>query len=568
MLGCLTDHSISDATAHAEFHSIPVRGQASTIFPSQAGDTPAKRVHRVGKMNSNLSKLLAASDDLCQFLSEGDREDEDWDIELQATRAAYGAYRSYFVTDRKNDLVLKLSAILDLMGIDKESPEGQRTIRIIKLANLASILEKIEVTEQDDYLPLLQAWSEEFPHPFLADIPNDKNFIVLLGENALMIRTQLAIYTLRALQAEGRMTRHPHLEVAGIWCTNSDELTVDMIQTISKDGGASSLGLKPLTSSDNREVEERNVTRLKALCGQLDITEYADGTYSVDFSDVDFPFNNFREDLRSFAQQSFQRGRSALNHRPQIAVSEAGSRVDSQIQSQLEADALAQVSPISYKNVASSHPLPPSYPPASRIPYPPGFNSPSASQYPEAYPQVEFQSGAAFAQSAAQVTAPPTASALTTTAGRKRRAPATQAGEQGQLPAKKPRGRRKKNADADAVAVVPANVVSDLQAPPPPPSAQTEYPPLPGTQTEPDFDALIQRSREISAANRKVREPQVRSAWVRNDVRMLVKAVDEYGCKWSVIERMIKDGTIPFERPRDQQALRDKARLLKQDFLK
>jgi hypothetical protein len=91
---------------------------------------------------------------------------------------------------------------------------------------------------------------------------------------------------------------------------------------------------------------------------------------------------------------------------------------------------------------------------------------------------------------------------------------------------------------------------------------------VPEAQDGIDYEALSQRSRELSAANRKHKEPQVRSAWVRNDVRLLVKAVDSYECKWSAIEEAIKKGIIPFERPRNQQALRDKARLLKQDFLK
>jgi hypothetical protein len=98
--------------------------------------------------------------------------------------------------------------------------------------------------------------------------------------------------------------------------------------------------------------------------------------------------------------------------------------------------------------------------------------------------------------------------------------------------------------------------------------AQSQYPPLPGTQDEPDLEAVSQRTKEISAAARKVKEPQVRSAWVRKDVALLIRAVNEYQCKWSAIEKEIKAGSIAFERPRDQQALRDKARLLKQDFLK
>ena len=89
-----------------------------------------------------------------------------------------------------------------------------------------------------------------------------------------------------------------------------------------------------------------------------------------------------------------------------------------------------------------------------------------------------------------------------------------------------------------------------------------------GTQAEFDLDRVDQRKRELSAANRKARQPQSRSPWVRDDIRTLITAVDKHKCKWSVIEDKIKEGEIHFERPRDQQALRDKARLLKQDFLK
>ncbi|KAK4166606.1 hypothetical protein QBC43DRAFT_298293 [Cladorrhinum sp. PSN259] len=548
--------------------SILARGaRLSSVF-SAANDTPTKRASRVRKMNTHLPRLLSASDDLYQHIAEADREDEeDWYDEFQALEAIYSAQRAYFVADKTNDVVLKPSLVLEILDFSEQSPDGERIARILKVANLVSILDKIETTKQDDYpevLSLLQTWAEEFPRSYLVDIPNDKGFNEDLIESALMIRTQLTVYTIATLQAAtGSMARHPYLEVARLWCNNSENTTVEMVEAFSKDERG--LDLKPIESSDPALANDRNNTRLTAVCRQLQFNENGDGTFTVDIGAFDFPFDDFQENLRQFIFDCFQLTRTPLDI-PTAAVSEVGSRIDSQLQSQLEAEALTHLAPASYKNVASSHPLPSSYPPASRIPYPPGFNSPSSSQYPDTFQQPGYQAGAAFAHSAAQVTAPP--SATPTAAGRKRRAnapPATATGEQGQPPAKKPRERRKKNADADAGVVGP--VVSDLPAPPPLPSI-TEYPPLPGTQTEPDFDALTQRSREISAATRKVREPQVRSAWVRNDVRMLVRAVDEYGCKWSVIERMIKDGTIPFERPRDQQALRDKARLLKQDFLK
>lgn len=195
---------------------------------------------------------------------------------------------------------------------------------------------------------------------------------------------------------------------------------------------------------------------------------------------------------------------------------------------------------------------PSSYSPGPRVPYPPGFNSPPPGLlYAESAHQGGYQSnGSMYAVSAAQVS------------GAKRPAAETDGAEPSARPTKKPRQKRKKKAPADSAAAPPAT------APASAPIAPTQYPPLPGTQDDPDLDVLKERTRELSAARRKAREPQARTAWVRNDVRLLVKAVDTYACKWSMIEKEIKAGTIPFERPRDQQALRDKARLLKQDFLK
>ncbi len=211
------------------------------------------------------------------------------------------------------------------------------------------------------------------------------------------------------------------------------------------------------------------------------------------------------------------------------------------------------------------HPLAPSpYAPAPRIPYPPGFGSDSPSLgYGDPAHQAGFPTdGSLYADSAAKAT------------GKKRRAegePGT-AGDgtagPASAPAKKPRAKRKRNESSGAaiaaasVAALASTAAAASQV------APSQYPPLPGTQDEPDLEALSQRSKEVTAAARKVKEPQSRQAWLREDVNQLIRAIHTYQCKWSTIEKEIKNGTIAFQRPRDQQALRDKARLLKQDILK
>jgi len=95
--------------------------------------------------------------------------------------------------------------------------------------------------------------------------------------------------------------------------------------------------------------------------------------------------------------------------------------------------------------------------------------------------------------------------------------------------------------------------------------------PAPSTATSAkDFDveALRERARSLTAQAKGPKTPQSRTAWTRDDTQLLIKAIDLYQCKWSTIQKEIENGNLPFDHKRDQQALRDKARLLKQDLLK
>jgi hypothetical protein len=92
--------------------------------------------------------------------------------------------------------------------------------------------------------------------------------------------------------------------------------------------------------------------------------------------------------------------------------------------------------------------------------------------------------------------------------------------------------------------------------------------PPPPAFSQPDLAALSQMSRQVSLLHRKARVPQTRHRWTDHDVQLLIIATNTYKAKWSVIERACADGTLKFNQMRDQQALRDKARNIKVDFLK
>lgn len=113
-----------------------------------------------------------------------------------------------------------------------------------------------------------------------------------------------------------------------------------------------------------------------------------------------------------------------------------------------------------------------------------------------------------------------------------------------------------------------ARAVDPATMPPPlPPSGPLG--PLPAGPAAFDPVALSRHSQLISKANKKPAQPKQRKPWTSHDTQQLVRGVDVYKAKWSTIEKAIKEGHIPFNVPeRDQQGLRDKARLVKVDLLK
>ncbi|KXX82628.1 hypothetical protein MMYC01_200804 [Madurella mycetomatis] len=568
----------------------------ATSIISELDDTPSRKAARSRLMESMLPRLFTASDDLFAHLCEDPVDAEMWEAERGGFKDAFDAYRARYVPDISNPVV-DPAYVADTMRLLRGSPMWHSVFRTVSAANLTSLLDEISSIHQQDPLPLLQAWDSVFPDFFVREDPdsNDDEINDFI-EQVLTIRTQLSIFTLQKLQTESPAPFHAREHVAKIWCDGN--VSVEAVEAFLADNN-DALQLKPIITGVGLDAHnlarDRTVTRFTSICKILPNTPV--GGHTLDLGQIyeTYPFEEFVVNLRDFVKRYFKRIKTSLQQgsasRDSLlpfaaSASEASSRVDSQIRSQLETDAMAhafdraepgdpslsynmdalrrmkqleQQGPAVYDD--GTQPAPGSYHPAPRIPYPPGFSSsPTGMLYAESAHQGGFQSnGSMYAESAAQVS------------GRKRHGQNETSGagdeaiDSSAPPAKKPRVRRKKSTAAGSTAAPPATVPATAPAGP---IAHTQYPPLPGTQDEPDLDALRERTKEISAATRKAREPQVRSAWVRNDVKLLVKAVDTYACKWSTIEKEIKAGTIPFERPRDQQALRDKARLLKQDFLK
>jgi hypothetical protein len=75
--------------------------------------------------------------------------------------------------------------------------------------------------------------------------------------------------------------------------------------------------------------------------------------------------------------------------------------------------------------------------------------------------------------------------------------------------------------------------------------------------------SVVARVNVAHAQSRMGREPQKRIPWSEEDSIRLIDAIEQFGCSWSLIAK-----NVDFDHPRDQVALKDKARNMKVTYLK
>jgi hypothetical protein len=79
--------------------------------------------------------------------------------------------------------------------------------------------------------------------------------------------------------------------------------------------------------------------------------------------------------------------------------------------------------------------------------------------------------------------------------------------------------------------------------------------------------ALSQRTKLVKLARSEPAVQKRRVPWSDEDAETLLRAIATHGARWAELEKLAKLKEIPFQDLRDQQALRDKARLMKMHFL-
>ncbi|KAH8884315.1 hypothetical protein GQ53DRAFT_846409 [Thozetella sp. PMI_491] len=503
--------------------------------------TPSQRLAQVKLMRKFLDRLFISADDIFNHLLS--QRDDSWQDEYDGLKEAANTFKKHYVSDPHTRFI-SLEFVLSKIEVASNSAlwlAACKTIWAVNLTQLLADLVEIGEGHLEDLLSDLQNWDLIFPASFVPDkelIAPDDTF-----DQAIHIRTQLFIATLHNLHSQELADIDALAELAAVFCANGTETT--QLQKLLDDVD-SSIEFKQIPGFDLAADSEYWFR----LCGRLK-TIYTDNK-DLDLGRLQssFPLEEFVKGLQLYVQNAYIRVKEALQL--QGALSSVPSifevALQSPIASQLEADAAMARPRLPYH---SSFPggAPPSAQPISS--YPPPEN-PYASQ----------ATGPSYAEAAA---------AAAVAAGQKRPAPDdgeedafekdTRAPQNKRKATGKPRAKRtRKSQGAENQDVPSSGTVA--------PVAQMDVYDPNDPQMEPDLDALTQRSREIAAAHRTPREPQTRTPWSQHDTKLLIKAVDIFRCKWSKIANEIQSGNIPFQHPRNQQALRDKARILKQDYLR
>jgi len=538
---------------------------ASNATAESAGGRGRARI-----MAKFLPRLKVASYDLLDHLRDVEtitdpESREVWDDGRESYQEIFEAARHIFIPKPDGSLAAEsLPADINYtVSTTRHLYDAYAASQIVAMSNLVFLLDAAADAHIGDKVSLLQTLDRVFPEhciPKFADgqqdLPqNEERRIVSV---VLDIRTMLLYHRLEKRKADDGRPFHPFDTVLDMFFDSG--ATVDEVRAVRDDVHFQSHHLKPIGGIDIRAdptMSHQVLARIRTLLtyledkiadaseldasGILDIVNLDDAIQA--FHDlVTVWFDDIKNKLETHSlEYQIHPQIGSMGARPAVGI-DGALKILQDLEKERDAGRLVHDDILARSRQLESSAQQP---------------QPSAYPFAVSYPDLDYdqRSGDIYAASAAQAT------------GRKRRPPA--GGESGQPPVKKQRGRRKQAAAAPQLPAAPLTDEIDLgegssQYPPPPSSA----PPPAVEMMEPDFEAVQRRTREIAAANRKPREPQQRLAWVKADQRQLVKAVHIYKCKWSLMETEIRTGVIPFEIPRDQQALRDKARLMKQDFLK
>ncbi|KAI3398620.1 hypothetical protein diail_8968 [Diaporthe ilicicola] len=514
--------------------------------------TPRTRDATANLMNKFVDRLFSVSRDVLSHLTlEGAERDETWGDELQIHKDIFGYY--YKIYNLNSDVFIDIDVVSSRTKAE-ESPFWPRMIRAVATANLANLLADVEDLEANpimvlNRLPLLQRIDEHFPASFVPGGQQGLEASVLdddMLNQAFHIRTQRYIETLRGVQkaVPSRLFARVFLDldVEGM----DDDLIVGYIEAA------------PLRAFPGFDINGASAQKYRdAINGFRAMIVEMDSNAIISKLEQEYPFHTFLENLKDWVK-SFEANIQAPTQ-PSILNGDGSYSVEEQLQQDMRA---AQIGKFHFAGIerirhyiknASSGEQAFDFGENDASPAPSTANFSMASTDLFATERARDLSQAAIRGNDGSVYAAAAADATKRSRKRGRKSGAEE----------DPASKRARAADASAM-------------PPPPPPRQNGGGAVPPSSAVPapipgliDVVAMSRASQLISKANRKPAQPKQRRPWTAHDTQQLVRAVNVYKAKWSTIERAIKEDHIPFNVPeRDQQGLRDKARLVKVDILK
>ncbi|KAJ4386224.1 hypothetical protein N0V93_009117 [Gnomoniopsis smithogilvyi] len=520
--------------------------------PSEAAElTPRTRDATANLMNKFVDRLFSVSKDLMSHLAiDATDRDESWVDELHTHKVVFNTFYKIY-TDKDAEAFIDIDAVSQRTKVSDNVILWQRMIKTVATANLANLLSDVEDLDSDhsyvlNRLPLVQRIDDVFPEVFIPggrqgldgqDWLMDSETV----EQAFTVRTHRFIETLRVVEQANpfRLFARVFLDL------DVDSMTDEMLEQ-----RISGADYKPFVGFDimgpDAQAFRDKIAGFQNLLTQMETTAI------IDQLEAEYPFDSFLKSMKDWIRVF-----EAKVPGPPRPVAHSIYNGDSPYSpgAQLQAEANSSRFTVSAVKALQR------------------FASASAQQaqggegsdfMDDGESFQAFDDDASLAGTDAQV--------LNRARSQANQGPFFTPGSDGSLYAAaaadmtnraggRKRGRKNTDdANANAKRAREAAAV-------PLPDATLDAHPTPSIPFDPV--ALSQASQLISKANRRPAVPKARRPWTAHDTQQLVAAVHVYKAKWSTIEKAIKGHHIPFNViERDQQGLRDKARLVKVDILK
>lgn len=531
-------------------------------------------------MNKFVDRLFSSSKDLLSHLAlDGDDRDDAWKQELLVHRDIFN--RHYNIYNMNADVFIDIDAVSATTNAATTSLWPRMTTAVAT-ANLVNLLGDIEDLEAQpimvlNRLPLLQRIDDNFPVSFVPGGDRGMDSWLLdqdTMDQAFAIRTQRYIETLRGVQKAGtiRLFSRVFLDI------DIDNMTDDMLGQF--------VETAPLKEFHGFDINDEQAQKYRdAIAEFRAMLLEMDSNAIISTLEDEYPFQPFLDGLKVWVK-TFETSIQGPPYQAPAFNGDGASAAEAQLQQEYEGATQGRYvdkSPMSLSNVylcisesvssetdsflrfstlsvgrlrehmeavkSGNRALDPENFSSSAYPYAAAFSLADSDR--EALQRSGGQRAHELSQAAIRHDGPAYVAA------------AAEAARQGRK-----RGRKSATDEDNAKR---ARTAADASAMPPParqnPGGAILPSSIPGDRIDPV--ALSRRSQLISKANRKPAQPKQRKPWTAHDTQQLIGAVNTYKAKWSTIERAIKEGHIEFNVPeRDQQGLRDKARLTKVDMLK